>query len=188
MSKLLIDEPPLQVLPRLAVAIGLHEAIILQQIHYWLEINKKVGRNYKNGHYWTFNSYNAWQEQFPFMSERTIRRSIGNLRKQKLLITANLSPHKFDNTLWYRINYDAVSSLELVSVGQETVAISNDNGLSNPNMARSSGQNGQTGDDQEIPQDDLYNHMCMQYVIHQEEKKGNGKNKKRTHRASAQGV
>lgn len=36
MSKLLIEEPPLQVLPSLAVTIGLNEAIIIQQIHYWL--------------------------------------------------------------------------------------------------------------------------------------------------------
>ena len=35
-SKLLIDEPPLQVLPSLALKIGLNEAIILQQVHYWL--------------------------------------------------------------------------------------------------------------------------------------------------------
>ena len=33
---LLISEPPLQVLPSLAVKIGLNEAIVLQQIHYWL--------------------------------------------------------------------------------------------------------------------------------------------------------
>ena len=36
MSRLLIDEPPLQVLPSLAREIGLNEAIMLQQIHYWL--------------------------------------------------------------------------------------------------------------------------------------------------------
>jgi hypothetical protein len=34
MSKLLIDEPPLQVLPTLAVRLGLEEAIFLQQLHY----------------------------------------------------------------------------------------------------------------------------------------------------------
>ena len=35
MSKLLINEHPLQVLPSLATKIGLNEAIVLQQIHYW---------------------------------------------------------------------------------------------------------------------------------------------------------
>lgn len=36
MSKLLIDDYPIQVLPKLAKVIGLNEAIILQQLHYWL--------------------------------------------------------------------------------------------------------------------------------------------------------
>ena len=36
MSRLLINEPPLIVLPSLAKEIGLNEAIIVQQIQYWL--------------------------------------------------------------------------------------------------------------------------------------------------------
>ena len=43
-SKLLVDEPPLIVLPSLAVAIGLAEAILLQQIHYWLRQGGHVRR------------------------------------------------------------------------------------------------------------------------------------------------
>jgi hypothetical protein len=175
-SKLLIDEPPLQVLPRLATVIGLHEAIILQQIHYWLEINKKVGRNFKNGYHWTFNSYMSWQEQFPFISLMSIRRAIGNLRKQKLLITANLSPHKFDNTLWYRINYPAVNSLELVSVGQENPASPNEKDGLNDKKNKSSVQNEHTIDDP-IPKDERYDKMRMQYLIHQEGKKKSRKGK-----------
>jgi hypothetical protein len=31
---LLIEEPPMQVLPSLAAAIGLEEALFLQQLHY----------------------------------------------------------------------------------------------------------------------------------------------------------
>ena len=37
--RLLIDEPPLMVLPSLAAVIGLNEAIMLQQIHYWLGLS-----------------------------------------------------------------------------------------------------------------------------------------------------
>ena len=49
MSNLLTQEPPLQVLPSLAVAIGLNEAIVLQQVHYLLNYatttkdDKKMG-------------------------------------------------------------------------------------------------------------------------------------------------
>ncbi|HDE3362621.1 TPA: DnaD domain protein, partial [Staphylococcus aureus] len=40
MNKLLIDDYPIQVLPKLAELIGLNEAIVLQQIHYWLNNSK----------------------------------------------------------------------------------------------------------------------------------------------------
>lgn len=62
----LIEESPLTVLPTLAVAIGLHESMIIQQVQYWISINKKEGRNYINGKYWTYNTFEAWQKQFPF--------------------------------------------------------------------------------------------------------------------------
>lgn len=44
MSRLLINEPPLIVLPNLAILIGLNEAIVLQQVHYWAtgKYTKKV--------------------------------------------------------------------------------------------------------------------------------------------------
>lgn len=35
MSKLLLDSNPLVIIPELAVAVGLNESIILQQLHYW---------------------------------------------------------------------------------------------------------------------------------------------------------
>lgn len=44
-SNLLLDEPPLQVMPTLATKVGLNESIVLQQIHYWLKIKEKVNKN-----------------------------------------------------------------------------------------------------------------------------------------------
>ena len=42
MSKILFDEQPIVVSRELAKLIGLNEAIVLQQVHYWLEINRKA--------------------------------------------------------------------------------------------------------------------------------------------------
>jgi hypothetical protein len=78
-SLLLINDHPLQILPSLAKVIGLNEAIILQQIHYWL--NPKHNQNFFDGRYWVYNTYEQWQEQFPFWSKRTIERTISNLEK-----------------------------------------------------------------------------------------------------------
>lgn len=111
MDKLLLDEHPLLVMPKLAEKIGLNEAIILQQVHYWNETNKRSGNNLKDGHYWTFNSYEGWQKQFPFWSISTIKRTITNLEKQGLLIVSNYNKLKIDRTKWYRINYETLETV-----------------------------------------------------------------------------
>lgn len=106
---LLISEPPLQVLPTLARLIGLNEAIILQQVHYWLQRSNNV----RDGYRWVYNSYPEWYKQMPiWKSETTMRTAFKNLEKQGLLITANYNKAKFDKTKWYRINYEKLSLLE----------------------------------------------------------------------------
>ena len=109
MSKLLIDEPPLQVLPSLAVRIGLCEAMLIQQIHYWLQRVKPLD----DGYCWIYNTVKEWQKQFPFWSENTIFRHLQNLRESGVLIAEQKSPNSFDKTMYYRINYE---KLDLESI------------------------------------------------------------------------
>lgn len=118
MKSLLLDEQPLLIMPKLATKIGLNESIALQQIHYWLEINKKANKNFRDGRFWTFNSYAEWEKQFPFWSSRTIQRSITNLEKMKLVITGNYNKLKIDRTKWYSIDYKVVEILEKSPFGQ----------------------------------------------------------------------
>src|SRR5262249_17521574 len=100
-SKLLIDEYPLVILPGLAVAIGLNEAILLQQVHYWLMKTKHVHDSVP----WIYNSYDAWKTQFPFWSRSTIIRSIQSLESMGLLKRGNFNKRGFDHTKWYTIDY-----------------------------------------------------------------------------------
>lgn len=114
-SKLLIDDYPIQVLPKLAVEIGLNEAIILQQIHYWLNQSK----HFYDGKKWIYNTYEDWNEQFPFWSVMTIRRTITSLEKQNLIISANYNKAGFDKTRWYSIDYEVVESVNRRCVQNE---------------------------------------------------------------------
>lgn len=108
MEKLLLDSRPLVVLPELACLIGLNEAIVLQQVHYWVKINAKGRRNFRDGHFWAFNSYSDWQKQFPWWSERTVQRIFSKLEKEGLLISGNYNRFKMDRTKWYRIDYEVL--------------------------------------------------------------------------------
>lgn len=105
MSRLLIDEPPLQVLPSLAREIGLNEAIMLQQMHYWLIKSSHEFEGVK----WFYKTLEDWQTEFPFWSTMTIRRTLTNLEKQKVIRIGNFNKKKFDKTKWYTIEYQCVN-------------------------------------------------------------------------------
>jgi len=102
MTKGLLDEKPLIIIPSLAVKIGLNESIILQQMHYWMQSSNHNHENRK----WIYNSYEGWQVQFPFLSIATIRRTIDNLVKLNLIVKGNFNKMGIDRTIWYSINYD----------------------------------------------------------------------------------
>ena len=109
MTRLLINEPPLQVLPTLAQAIGLNDSIFVQQLHWWLG-NKKVGREH-DGYKWVKNSIKEWQEDnFPFWHVNTITKIVNRLEAKGIIKTTKLNAAKGDHTLYYTIDYDALDA------------------------------------------------------------------------------
>jgi hypothetical protein len=102
-KNLLIDEYPLLVLPSLAKAIGLNEAIALQQLHYWLE-NPKGGVMI-DGERWVYNTHDEWQrDNFPFWSVRTVVRIFDHLEEMELVVSMQLA--SYDRKKYYRVHYD----------------------------------------------------------------------------------
>jgi DnaD/phage-associated family protein len=101
MSNLLLNDKPLIILPSLAEKIGLNESIVLQQLHYWLQESK----NNRDGFKWVYNTYSDWKKQFPFWSDKTIRRIITKLENEGLIISGNYNKLGIDKTKWYRIDY-----------------------------------------------------------------------------------
>ncbi len=91
----------------LAAKIGLHEAIILQQVYYWTAKHQHL----QDGYYWVYNSYPEWQKQFPFWDVSTVKRLIRKLERQNLLIAGNYNKMGIDRTKWYRVNYQLINSI-----------------------------------------------------------------------------
>ena len=106
-SRYLADERIMMFHPFVAKALGLNEAIFLQQLHYWLNRKPHIVEEKS----WIYNPYRAWQEQLCFMSENTIKRTIKNLTDKGIVVTANFNKSKFDRTLWYSIDYDKLDEL-----------------------------------------------------------------------------
>lgn len=112
MSKLLINESPLQVLPSLAVALdSLNEAIFLQQLHFLIQ-NTNQARN-AEGKSWIRNTAEEWkQKQFPFWSMPTITRIIASLEAKKIISVRNdLNEFRGDRTSWLSINVNELDNL-----------------------------------------------------------------------------
>lgn len=110
MKKVLFDKSPLVVDTVLATQIGLNEAIVLQQVHYWIEVNKAKQTNFYEGSYWTYNSMKEWSKSFPFFGEKTLNRIFKNLEKLEILKTGNFNKLRMDRTKWYTIDYSKLES------------------------------------------------------------------------------
>ncbi|MDU6442582.1 MAG: conserved phage C-terminal domain-containing protein [Pantoea sp.] len=117
---LLLKVKPLVISPVLAGRIGLNEAIVLQQICYWLE-DTTSGIEY-DGKRWVYNSINAWNEQFPWWTAKTIQRTVSSLKKMGLIYVEQLKKRQHDQTNYYAINYSSplLADRDNLSLSRET--------------------------------------------------------------------
>lgn len=97
----------------LALVLGdLNEAIVLNQLNYWIDINKKAEKNLVDGKYWVYNSYSDWRiNDFPYWSEKTIQRTFTRLESKGIVISANYNKLAIDKTKWYTINAKKLQEL-----------------------------------------------------------------------------
>lgn len=97
----------------LALVLGdLNEAIVLNQLNYWLEINKKAEKNLIDGKYWVYNSYSDWRiNNFPYWSEKTIQRTFTRLENKGVVLSANYNKLAIDKTKWYTIDTKKLQEL-----------------------------------------------------------------------------
>lgn len=115
MTLLFTDQDVLLFSPKLAERIGLNEAIVLQQIHYW--ITRETGGINHDGRKWIYNTLTQWRAQLPFMSESTIKRSMNTLKDLGFIDVQQLSTDGRDRTNYYTINQDKVSAEEAILLG-----------------------------------------------------------------------
>ena len=111
---LLFDEQPIVFDRTLAREIGDRHATVLQQVHYWIEVNRKKKNKevYKDGYYWTYRSIKKWhEEEFDYLSFSTVRRTFDDLIADGYLITGEYNKFGADRTKWYRVNKDKISKL-----------------------------------------------------------------------------
>jgi hypothetical protein len=80
----LLDEPPIPLLPSVAKALGLNEAIVIQQLHWTLKRDSVLVEGDTR---WVRIDMNQWLRYFPWWSESTIRRTFKTLQDDGLVET-----------------------------------------------------------------------------------------------------
>lgn len=84
-----------------ACEYGVNGAIMISNLQFWIMKNKANDKHLYDGHYWCYNSYKAFSELIPFMSQKTVRTVLNNLVDKGVVITGNYNKSPYDRTLWY---------------------------------------------------------------------------------------
>jgi len=102
-----------------AIKHGLEAAVIIYNFRYWLDKNKSLGSNIKDGFVWTYNTVEAMAKLFPYIKERKIGRILIELEKDGFIKSEKLGSNPYDKTKWYTIpseyNVDNFTEKELNS-------------------------------------------------------------------------
>jgi len=87
----------------IASEYGIEEAIILNNLYYWIEKNKANEKHFYDGEYWTYNSQQAMTKLFPYLNRSKIQRIISKLRDNSLINTGNYNTVAYDHTTWFSL-------------------------------------------------------------------------------------
>lgn len=87
----------------LATKYGMEEAIILQNIAFWTQKYIANNEHYHDGLHWLYNSLPAWKNLFPYITENKIRRALGNLIEEGLIVVSNYNENGYNRTKWYAL-------------------------------------------------------------------------------------
>lgn len=81
--------------------VGMAAAVLYKNIQYWCEKNRANGMHEHDGLTWTYNSIKAYKELFPYLPEKTIRRSLELLEKKGYIKVGCFNDDGRDRTRWY---------------------------------------------------------------------------------------
>lgn len=109
-TELLLDEHPLLLLPGLAALVGFDEAIVLQQVRYWLADSRRP--LIRDGRRWARFNQDGWHAQLSFRSKATVARAFRRLEALGLLISSSrYNAEPGDRTKAYTVDFDRLASL-----------------------------------------------------------------------------
>lgn len=114
MSEILLNDEFVAIPLSVGKALGdFDEAVFLQFVYRWCLNAKKSNRdhNFKEGHYWTYMTYDEIHEQLPMFSVSKIKRMIKSVKEKGVLKVGSFNKTGYDRTNWYRVDVDVLNEL-----------------------------------------------------------------------------
>lgn len=96
-------------------ALGIGPAILLHTIDDFMQIFEKAEagsaepKHFRDGRWWVWNSYQAWEENIEVLDARTIERYMVWLEELGILLASqSYNETPYDRTKWYTIDYETL--------------------------------------------------------------------------------
>lgn len=96
----------------LALEFGIEEAVLIENFVHWIQKNKANNKHYHDGRYWTYNSAKAFVDQFPYMNESKIKRTLAKLVEADVIMKGNYNENQYDRTCWYAFTDNGLSIVQ----------------------------------------------------------------------------
>ena len=91
----------------IAAELGsINQAVVLEQLHYWLERATKEHA----GHKWVYKTYSEWGSELG-ISTKQARVALKSLRDLGLVVSINNPNSPMDQTLWWRTDEVVIDML-----------------------------------------------------------------------------
>ena len=90
---------------------GIEEAILIENLYFWIAKNVANEKHKYERRYWTYNGAKAFAELFPYINETKIYRVLAHLEDVEFIIKGKFSQDKHDRTNWYSFSDKGLSRL-----------------------------------------------------------------------------
>lgn len=84
-----------------ALKYGIEESIVINNLQFWIIKNKANKKHLIENRTWTYNTYKAFSEIFPYWNEHKMKRILDSLVNQKVILRENYNKSGYDRTCWY---------------------------------------------------------------------------------------
>ena len=105
---------------QIAKKYGIVEAIIMDNMWFWITKNIADEKYYFDGRFWTYGSNLSFANYFEYLTPNQIRRAIDKLVQEGILIKGNYNQSTYDRTNWYAFTDFGQSLMQDVALEQKT--------------------------------------------------------------------